>query len=115
MWQVDYSWEGFQWIVPDDNQQSVIAFLRRDAEGKMVMAVCNSVMPWLIFAISVSESSSLSLPPSIADFLMSSIDLRASLSALFACLITLPMFTEKSIPLSAKFLSFWISSFRCLT
>ena len=22
-WQVDYSWEGFQWIVPDDSQQSV--------------------------------------------------------------------------------------------
>ena len=41
MWQVDYSWEGFQWIVPDDNQQSVIAFLRRDAKGKMVLIVCN--------------------------------------------------------------------------
>ncbi len=41
MWQIDYSWEGFQWIVPDDNQQSVIAFLRRDASGKMVMIVCN--------------------------------------------------------------------------
>ena len=33
-WQVDYSWEGFQWIVPDDSQQSVIAFLRKDAAGK---------------------------------------------------------------------------------
>ena len=41
LWQVDYSWEGFQWIVPDDNQQSVIAFLRRDAAGKMLMVVCN--------------------------------------------------------------------------
>ena len=41
MWEIDYSWEGFQWIVPDDNQQSVIAFLRRDAKGKMVMVVCN--------------------------------------------------------------------------
>ena len=41
LWQVDYSWEGFQWIVPDDNQQSVIAFLRRDAAGKMLMIVCN--------------------------------------------------------------------------
>ena len=40
-WQVDYSWEGFQWIVPDDNQQSVIAFLRRDAAGRMVLVVCN--------------------------------------------------------------------------
>ena len=28
-WQVDYSWEGFQWIVPDDSQQSVVAFLRK--------------------------------------------------------------------------------------
>ena len=41
LWEVDYSWEGFQWIVPDDNQQSVIAFLRRDAKGKMIMVVCN--------------------------------------------------------------------------
>ena len=41
LWQVDYSWEGFQWIVPDDNQQSVIAFLRRDAKGKMLLVVCN--------------------------------------------------------------------------
>lgn len=41
LWEVDYSWEGFQWIVPDDNQQSVIAFLRRDTKGKMIMVVCN--------------------------------------------------------------------------
>ena len=41
LWQVDYSWEGFQWIVPDDSQQSVIAFLRRDAAGKMLLVVCN--------------------------------------------------------------------------
>ena len=41
MWQVDYNWEGFQWIVPDDNQQSVIAFLRKDAKDKMIMVVCN--------------------------------------------------------------------------
>ena len=41
LWQVDYSWEGFQWIVPDDNQQSVIAFLRRNAKGKTLLVVCN--------------------------------------------------------------------------
>ena len=40
-WQVDYSWEGFQWIVPDDSQQSVIAFLRKDASGKQILVVCN--------------------------------------------------------------------------
>jgi 1,4-alpha-glucan branching enzyme len=40
-WQVDYSWEGFQWIIPDDSSQSVVAFLRRDAAGRMVLVVCN--------------------------------------------------------------------------
>ena len=41
LWQIDYSWEGFQWIIPDDSQQSVIAFLRRDAQGRMLLVVCN--------------------------------------------------------------------------
>ena len=40
-WQIDYSWEGFQWIVPDDSQQSVIAFLRKDTAGKQILVVCN--------------------------------------------------------------------------
>lgn len=40
-WEVDYSWEGFQWIIPDDNAQSVIAFLRRDKAGRMILVVCN--------------------------------------------------------------------------
>ena len=41
LWQIDYSWEGFQWIIPDDSRQSVIAFLRRDEKGKMILIVCN--------------------------------------------------------------------------
>ena len=41
LWQIDYSWEGFQWVVPDDAQQSVIAFLRKDAAGKQLLMVCN--------------------------------------------------------------------------
>ena len=40
-WQIDYSWEGFQWIVPDDSRQSVVAFLRKDASGKQILVVCN--------------------------------------------------------------------------
>ena len=40
-WQVDYSWEGFQWIVPDDNQQSVVIFLRKNAQGKQILVACN--------------------------------------------------------------------------
>ncbi len=41
LWQVDDSWEGFEWVVADDADQSVIAFLRRDASGKQVLVVCN--------------------------------------------------------------------------
>ena len=41
LWQIDYSWKGFQWVVPDDSQQSVIAFLRKDAAGKQLLVVCN--------------------------------------------------------------------------
>lgn len=28
LWQIDYSWEGFEWIIPDDNIHSVLAFKR---------------------------------------------------------------------------------------
>ena len=40
-WQIDYSWEGFQWIVPDDSRQSGVAFLRKDANGKRHLGVWN--------------------------------------------------------------------------
>jgi 1,4-alpha-glucan branching enzyme len=40
-WQVDYSWEGFNWLVSDDNNNSVIAFVRTDENKDKVIAVCN--------------------------------------------------------------------------
>ena len=41
LWQIDYGWEGFNWIVSDDRDNSVVAYLRRDAEGKEIISVCN--------------------------------------------------------------------------
>jgi 1,4-alpha-glucan branching enzyme len=41
MSQVDFSWEGFNWIHHDDYQQSIIAFRRIDRDGNSVIVVCN--------------------------------------------------------------------------
>lgn len=41
LWQIDYSWEGFQWVVADDKDQSIIVFRRLDDDGREVLIACN--------------------------------------------------------------------------
>ena len=41
LWEIDYSWDGFQWLVPDDNTNSCLAFIRKDKQGNEVVAVLN--------------------------------------------------------------------------
>ncbi|MBR0066971.1 MAG: 1,4-alpha-glucan branching enzyme, partial [Kiritimatiellae bacterium] len=41
LWEIDFGWEGFEWIVPDDNENNVIVFLRRDKKGNELVCAIN--------------------------------------------------------------------------
>lgn len=41
LWELDFSWEGFEWIEADDNRANTVAFLRKDGKGNVLVAVCN--------------------------------------------------------------------------
>ncbi len=41
-WQVDFDWNGFQWINPDDSNNSVVSFIRKAEDSNdFIIAVCN--------------------------------------------------------------------------
>ncbi len=40
LWQIEDSWDGFKWVVPDDNTQNIVVLRRMDEKGgELVMAV----------------------------------------------------------------------------
>jgi 1,4-alpha-glucan branching enzyme len=41
LWQLDSTYDGFKWIVVDDNKNNVASFIRSAADGKYVIAVIN--------------------------------------------------------------------------
>lgn len=41
-WQIDFDWNGFQWIDCNDNENSVVSFIRKAKDEKdYIIAVCN--------------------------------------------------------------------------
>ena len=41
LWENDRDWDGFQWLVADDNYNNVLVFRRTDRSGKSLIAVIN--------------------------------------------------------------------------
>ena len=41
LWELDTTWEGFEWADVDDDINNVLAFFRRDKKGNLILAVSN--------------------------------------------------------------------------
>lgn len=39
--EVDNSWDGFQWVTPNDADNSIVAFIRTDKAGKSILCITN--------------------------------------------------------------------------
>ena len=40
-YEIDYSWEGFRWLTPDDNENNVVAFERKNKKGETIVCIAN--------------------------------------------------------------------------
>ena len=41
LWDIDFSWEGFEWLVADDNEDNTVVFVRRDGAGEELLVAVN--------------------------------------------------------------------------
>jgi len=41
LFEIDFSWDGFRWIVADDNSQNIIVFARKNKAGEEIVCVLN--------------------------------------------------------------------------
>ena len=40
-WQIEDSWDGYQWIDPSDGNRNMISYIRRDEDGKEIVVIVN--------------------------------------------------------------------------
>ena len=40
-WQIEDSWDGFLWLTADDNERSIVVFMRTDKEGQSIISMTN--------------------------------------------------------------------------
>ncbi len=60
LYQIDESWDGFQWIQANDSDNSIVAFLRTDKRGNSLLCVTN-------FMLSIRSTFGLPQMPGYAD------------------------------------------------
>ena len=41
LWEIDFGWEGFQWLEADDANANTVAFLRKNSKGEFLVVLCN--------------------------------------------------------------------------
>ncbi|MEG0825249.1 MAG: 1,4-alpha-glucan branching protein GlgB [Oscillospiraceae bacterium] len=41
LWDLDFTWEGFQWLCADDYMGNCAGFVRKDEKGKFLVVLCN--------------------------------------------------------------------------
>ncbi len=41
LWEIDYSWEGFSWLISDDSDNSIVAFKRSNDSHENIIIICN--------------------------------------------------------------------------
>ena len=58
LWEIDTSWEGFEWIDADLNDKNLVSYKRRDTDGREIIAVLNfSPVPVTDYSFTVPKGS----------------------------------------------------------
>lgn len=58
LWEIEDGWDGYEWLVADDNRQNVIAYERRDRKGNRIVIVINfSLSQWNDYRIGVEKGT----------------------------------------------------------